>query len=143
VSWRKAGFGHALSGGSHWGGGGRGVVGFSCWSGLSLAPPSMIVLERHHRDRDHHDHHHDHHHPPHLSVPRRVYSNAEEVELFLNGASLGKQAMPVEEGTDYRCRHVEWKVRLIAAQEGVRNDQAIMGRKSRINKLARSSSLST
>ncbi|HUO57431.1 MAG TPA: DUF4982 domain-containing protein, partial [bacterium] len=33
----------------------------------------------------------------------RAYSNCEEVELFLNGRSLGKQAMPVNS-------HLEWKV---------------------------------
>ena len=33
-----------------------------------------------------------------------VYSNCEEVELFLNGTSLGKQSMP-------RNQHLEWKVK--------------------------------
>jgi beta-galactosidase len=33
-----------------------------------------------------------------------VYSNCDEVELFLNGTSLGKQAMP-------KNQHLEWKVK--------------------------------
>lgn len=42
-----------------------------------------------------------------------VFTNGDEVELLLNGKSLGKQPVPVEPGaaaTTVRCRRVEFKV---------------------------------
>lgn len=39
-----------------------------------------------------------------------TYSNGDEVELFLNGRSLGRQAVPEEEKEGARCRHNTWKV---------------------------------
>lgn len=43
-----------------------------------------------------------------LEMDVHVYTNGEEVELLLNGQSVGKRPVPVEPGTDVRCRRVEF-----------------------------------
>lgn len=46
-----------------------------------------------------------------LEIEVWTYTNGDVVELFLNGASLGKQDVPIEPGTEHKCRHNMWKVR--------------------------------
>lgn len=43
-----------------------------------------------------------------LEMDVHVHTNGEEVELLLNGQSVGNRLVPVEPGTDVRCRRVDF-----------------------------------
>ena len=45
-----------------------------------------------------------------LEIEVWTYTNGDAVELFLNGDSIGRQDVPQEPGSDYKCRHNVWKV---------------------------------